>query len=233
MKLLERLKDENTLYCFTPEAMLVTFFIELALAIYVFIRFKLSNFNRAAALLLVFLGLFQLAEYQICQGVGLDLWLKIGFVSTTLLPVIGLYMISEITGKKSVLKLAYMFALLYVGYFTLVPGAIEGAYCGGNYIIFHAPQAIYQFYGFYYFGFLFFGIWEAWEAMKETKKFKSIMIWFIVGYLSFILPMGVVYIASEAARGAVGSIMCGFAIILAFIVVFRIVPLYHKLKKGE
>lgn len=233
MKFKEIIENSNkgTLYCFSPEVMLVTFIVEFLLAIYVLIRYKLNNFNRAAILLLFFLGIFQLTEFQICQGNASDLWLKIGFVSITLLPVIGLYMISEITGKKDILKLAYMTALLYVMYFTLSPNPIEGAYCGGNYIIFHAPQAIFQFYGFYYFGFIFFGIWEAWEGLKANKKLRPILSWFIAGYLSFLLPMSIVYIVSESARSAITSIMCGFAIILAFIIVFRILPLYKKINK--
>jgi len=233
MKLFEKIKDKNTLNCFSPEVMLITFIVEFILAIYVLIKYKLSPFNRAAVMLLFFLGMFQLAEFQICQGNGNDFWLRVGLVSITLLPVIGLYMISEVTGKKSILKAAYMIALLYVGYFTLVADSIKGAYCGGNYIIFDIPSVIYQFYGFYYFGFLFFAIWEAWESIKENKKLKEIMTWFIIGYLSFITPMGIFYIFSEKARGAVESIMCGFAIILALIVVFKIVPLYQRLNLSK
>ena len=233
MRLFEKLKDRNTLNCFSPEVMLVTFIVEIILAVYILIKYKLSAFNRAAIMLLFFLGMFQLAEFQICQGNTSDFWLKTGLVSITILPVIGLYMISEITGKKSILKAAYMIALLYVGYFTLVADSIKGAYCGGNYIIFDIPSAIYQFYGFYYFGFLFFAIWEAWESIKENIKFKSIMTWFIIGYFSFIAPMGIVYIFSDQARGAVESIMCGFAIFLALIVVFKIVPLYQKLNLSK
>lgn len=231
MKLLERFKDKNTFYCFSPEVMLVTFIVEFALAVYIFVKHKMSNFNRAAVMLLTFLGLFQLAEFQICQGMGSDLWLKIGFMSITILPVIGLYMISEITGKKDILKLGYMIALLYMMYFALAPNSVDGAYCGGNYIIFHSPESVYSFYGFYYFGFLLFGIWEAWEGIKANKEARKILSWFIAGYVSFMAPMGIVYIFSEQARGAVESIMCGFAIILAFIIAFRIVPLYKKIEK--
>ncbi|TSC81996.1 MAG: hypothetical protein G01um101419_692, partial [Parcubacteria group bacterium Gr01-1014_19] len=55
-------------------------------------------------------------------------------------------------------------------------------------------------------------------------------LWFIVGYLSFILPMGVIFVISPATREALASIMCGFAIIFALILALKIVPKYHSAK---
>ena len=50
----------------------------------------------------------------------------------------------------------------------------------------------------------------------------------VIGYLSFMLPMGIAYAFYEPARVAVASIMCGFALSLAFILALRIVPEYYK-----
>ena len=54
------------------------------------------------------------------------------------------------------------------------------------------------------------------------------MKWFIIGYLSFILPLTLVYILIPTSRVAVASIMCGFAVIFAFILTFKIAPIYHE-----
>jgi hypothetical protein len=42
------------------------------------------------------------------------------------------------------------------------------------------------------------------------------------------LPMGLGYIFFPATRNAIASIMCGFAITLAFILAFKVVPAYNR-----
>ena len=49
-----------------------------------------------------------------------------------------------------------------------------------------------------------------------------------MGYASFMVPMGFIYIISPASRAAVPSIMCGFAIILGLILTLRVIPEYHR-----
>jgi fatty acid desaturase len=75
-------------------------------------------------------------------------------------------------------------------------------------------------------------IWESFQRLKESPKNKilrRVLFWFVVGYLSFILPLTLVYIFIAGSRGAIASIMCGFAIIFAIILAFKILPLYHLL----
>ncbi len=120
-------------------------------------------------------------------------------------------------------------------YFFLSSVAITGAVCGKNYVIFQSKNHLYWIYGIYYIGFLFWGIWlaakQAARLPNKEKAKKSALYWMIAGYLSFILPMGIVFIFYDFAyRGAI-SIMCGFALILALIIAARVVPLYHKNKQ--
>ena len=63
-----------------------------------------------------------------------------------------------------------------------------------------------------------------------SNNVKKALKWFIIGYLSFILPLTLVYIFIPITRVAIASIMCGFAIIFAAILTFKIVPLYYKNK---
>jgi len=164
------------------------------------------------------------------------MWSRIGFFAITLLPVVGLYTISQVSRKNHFLKLGYVLAILYLIYFIFVPKSIAGAICGGNYIIFDAPQMIYRLYGFYYFGFLILGIWSALEGIileERPTREKSILEWFIAGYASFMVPMALVYIVFPVTRQAITSIMCGFAIIFAFILAFKITPKYHAIHKEK
>lgn len=220
--------------CFTPEVMLATFIIEIVLALYVFIRYGMGRFSRMAGVVLILLAIFQIAEYQICAGEHSLLWARIGFIAITLLPIAGFYLVSLITKKTHFLRLGYLVSIGYVIYFIFSPHSITGALCGGNYVIFDINQNFYLFYGTYYFGFLLLAIWESLEKMMEVKSDdprREVLAWIIVGYISFLLPMSAIYIYFAEARVAIASIMCGFALILALILAFKIVPEYYKIKR--
>ena len=223
----------RTLYCFSPPVMIATFVIEVALAVFVFIRHRVTRFGRVAGLVLILLATFQFAEYRICTTSGELplLWSRIGFVAITLLPLSGLYLVSLVSHKPHFLKLGYLTAAGFVAYFIFVPKSITGAICGGNYIIFNTSNDLYRLYGFYYLGFLLLGIWESIEKIESFKRQtagKRALQWLIVGYLSFMGPMGVAYVFFPPARNAVASIMCGFALTLAFVLALKVVPLYNR-----
>ena len=75
-------------------------------------------------------------------------------------------------------------------------------------------------------------LWEAFvkaTSLGKRSGLRRVLQWLIIAYLSFMLPMGLVYVTFSPARTAIASIMCGFAIILAFIFVLKILPLYQSL----
>lgn len=218
-------------FCFSPAVMLGTFLIELVLAIYVWLRFKTSRFIQLVVLALVALSAFQLAEYQICGHHSPLLWAKIGFVSITLLPVIGLHLVTILTNRKKKLWWANAVAALFIAGFIFVPRAINSAVCGGNYNIFTIDPRLDLFFVIYYPGLLLLGLIWAGQGLKRVSgQQKTALLWTIIGYCSFIMPTVIIYILNTAARAGLGSIMCGFAIILAFILAFKIVPLALKSK---
>jgi hypothetical protein len=213
--------------------MVATFVAELILAVIVFVRYRVTRFGKAAGFVLILLGTFQFAEYRICTTTGTAsiVWAQVGFVAITLLPLMGLYLVSLVSHKPHFLKLGYATATGFVLYFIFVPKSITGAICGGNYILFNTSNDLYRLYGFYYWGFLLLGIWESIEKIANLNRrtsSKKILQWLIVGYLSFMAPMGTLYVLVPATRNAVASIMCGFALGLAFILAFKIVPAYDR-----
>jgi hypothetical protein len=226
-------KDARTLYCFSPAIMLATFAIEIALAVFVVVRHRVTLFGKVACLVLILLAAFQLAEYRICTTSGADplRWSRIGFIAITLLPLAGLYLVSLVSHKPHFLRIGYASAIGFVLYFVLVPKSITDAICGGNYIVFNTSNDLYRLYGFYYWGFLLLGIWESIEKIASLKRrtaTKKILQWLIIGYLSFMAPMGTMYLLFPVTRNAVASIMCGFALVLAFILAFKVVPVYDR-----
>jgi len=219
-------RQEIKLYCFTPPVMLATFIIEILLAVYTYFRYKSNRFNNLTALIIVLLSGFQLAEYQVCGNNHALLWARIGFVIITFLPVLGLHLISLITKKTNYLKIGYIALILFVFIFAFIPKALSTAVCGGNYIVFEGQQSLMWVYGLYYFGFIFLALWEALEYLQKKKS--QALSWLLTGYVSFLLPMGIIYIISPQVRSAVPSVMCGFAIIMALILAFIVVPEYNE-----
>jgi len=211
--------------------MVLTFIVESALAVYVWFRYRATAFGRLVVVTLLFLAAFQLAEYQICIGNADVFWARFGIVATTMLPAFGLHLLSMATGKRHFLMAGYFIAIAFVGYFILAPQAID-AVCGGNYIIFESASWVNWSYAFYYVGFLLISLWEALEKIFEIKKRlagrRTIFYLFIAGYLSFMLPMSAALLVIPSTRSGITSIMCGFAVILALLLAFKIVPLYHK-----
>lgn len=228
-------KKTKKLYCFSPEVMLVTFIIEFALAIYIFIKGRKANAHHGIVLALVFLGTFQLAEYMICRGSDALLWSRIGLFVITFLPVFGYYLISKIKGDLHLVKMGFASAIALAFSFMLWPKSVDGAVCAGNYVILNVQPVLYQFFGYYYFGFLLLGIWKASRGIEESKKkvTKKALTWMIIGYLSFILPVTLSYIFLTGTRNGVASIMCGFAVIFALILTFKVAPIYHDKVKTK
>src|SRR5262245_15307458 len=59
-------RDNHTFYCFSPPVMLATFIVEIALAAFVFVRYRTSRFGKVGGLILILLAVFQFAEYRVC-----------------------------------------------------------------------------------------------------------------------------------------------------------------------
>lgn len=230
-KLLKGESDPNRLFCFSPAVMLATLVIEFTLAIYVFARFRMTRFGQIATAILIFLGIFQLAEYQICGGNNAVLWGRIGYVAITMLPPLGLHLIYLITRNSKYLSFAYTLAGIYIAAFIFAQKSIVSAACTGNYVIFQTVQELYWTYGIYYTGLLMLGVWELVEKIREcSDEDFSLRSWMALGYFSFMVPMAIVYMALPETREAVPSVMCGFAVTLAILLAFVIVPKYNKRK---
>lgn len=233
---MKKSKRGVTLYCFSPPIMIATFIIEIIFALYVLYKSIKAKSDVGIVMALVFLAVFQLSEYQICGGINLLFWSRLGLFSITFLPVLGYYLITKLSKESHLIKLAFFVALAFAAFFVLVPQSVGGVTCGGNYIIFDIETKVHSLYGFYYFGFLLLGIWEAIKGMQSDsnkKRIKDALGWFIIGYLSFILPLTAVYIFIPMARVGMASIMCGFAVIFAAILTFKIAPIYHDCVKVE
>lgn len=210
--------------------MLATIIIELGLLIYVTFRYKFSKVVKFTSFIIFCLAMFQISEFRTCgqtlNQAGL-IWSRVGYVFITLLPPLGLHLISAIKGKKpgKLIWVADVLALAFVLIFGFAPSAINSAICGGNYVVFKLHANLGLLYGFYYFGLLFAGMIIAARALKTANKAKfDALVWMIIGYLVFLLPTGIVNMLDTSTTRGVPSIMCGFAVFYALILAFRVLP---------
>jgi len=130
---------------------------------------------------------------------------------------------------------AYANAAAFIAFFLLIGNGMQGEKCLGNYVIFTvAPHATVA-YGFYYYGWLLTGIHTFWRAMAKVKneQSKQALKWLMIGYFSFLLPTSVANMVKPETLHGIPSIMCGFAVLFAFCLLFKVAPLTLKKNSAE
>jgi hypothetical protein len=223
--------------------MAATMIIEVWLAVYTVWRYKLSPITRLITMMLVSLAVFQLAEYYVCTGIGSMArpWSRVGFVAITALPPLGLHLMHELAAKpkRQLVKTAYALMAVYVGYFLFSPGTFTGHECTGNYVIFQFTANVTGLYSLYYFGWLLasIGLGMSWANQlmrsKSSRQQLESVRGLIVGYLVFLVPSALAMSVNPSVRRGIPSVLCGFAVLLALILVFYILPRTAQIKQKQ
>jgi hypothetical protein len=228
------MKKRSTQFnCFSPPVMIATMVIEVSLAIYTIWRYKMAPVTRLAVLTLGMLASFQLAEFFVCTGsVGhATVWSRIGFAAIATLPPLGLHLMHVAANKpgRRLVKTAYATMFGFIVFFLAFPAVFNNYQCTGNYVIFRLrPNAGGTFWVFYM-GWLLvatvLGIRWAVQFIKrsETRRLRAVQ-GLIIGWLVFLVPTAIANIINPASREGIPSIMCGFAVLFAFILVLYVVP---------
>lgn len=227
----------DRLYCFSPPVMIITFAIETFLLLYMLFRYKRTRLVWISAALLACLATFQLAEYNVCQGATGMTWAYIGLVAITILPPLGLHVVMEVAGRihKSVLAFSYGSAAVFAGIFLFASQGISSQECLGNYVIFTiAPWAIWP-YGAFYYGWLFVAGGYAWFSSRKITSLwqRRALYALIIGALTFLVPTALVNLLDPMTVAGIPSIMCGFAVLFAIVLVGLVLPWYNRSLKDK
>lgn len=228
-------KSSMKLYCFSPPVMIATFVLEIAGALWVWLKYKTDKLSRLIVALLVFLALFQLAEANVCEGwMGLtgDFWSRLGFISISMLPPLGVHlavaMLNHQAKQPRFVKLpiiAYLTGALFIGFFLFGNSSVVFDQCLGNYVIFKVGASAASAYGFYYYGWLLVGLWLCFWATKwQTVISRRALNILGLGYLLFMVPTTAVNLIDPSTIDGIPSIMCGFAVLLAVTLVAGVAP---------
>lgn len=215
--------------------MVATLIIEFGLAVYTVWRYKMTVLVRLVAITVIMLAIFQVAEYFVCTGNGLraEFWSRVGFAAITTLPPLGLHILYRLSGKKArrLVGAAYGMMAGFILFFLVYSTAFIGNECTGNYVIFQIGTRPAIVYGAYYYGWLLTGIIIGghWAnrflkgGQAEHNRLQSVRA-LIIGYLVFLVPTALSNTLSPASRAGIPSIMCGFAVLFALILVIYVLP---------
>ena len=225
---------QTTLLCFSPPIMIATFLIEIVLMLATIATRRLNKAGKLIAVSLFSLAFFQLCEYFVCGGIGVDaaLWSRLGFIAITTLPPLGMHIIHEIAGKKSkwLVWVSYATMAAFIVLFGFSENAFTNHQCVSNYVIFHLGAAVGYVYSAYYYGILLLGIYVAMDLARKTKKkaHKEALYGMTVGYLTFLLPTAIANTVKPETMAGIPSIMCGFAVLFALILFGYVLPRTNK-----
>lgn len=221
----------GSFYCFSPPVMLATFAIEIFLAAYAIYRYRSDKIAKITISILVLLAVFQLAEYNVCEGAfGLDslTWSRLGYVCITFLPALGIHALLTIAKRSSPILLAGVYALAtaFAIFFLTVGHGLTSSVCNGNYVIFEVNPQINTLYMLYYYGLEVLAVFMTWSLAQKTKvkKTRNALYGLMVGYLCLLIPTTTVNIIDPETIRGIPSIMCGFAILLSILIITVVLP---------
>ncbi len=225
-QIIKKYAGANQFNCFSPPVMLATFVIEVVLVLYSLMHYKTSVLSRLVATTVSLLAIFQLSEYFICEGASDNAlgWARLGFIVITFLPILAVHIVLVIAKQKNkaLLWLGYGLAVAWIGMFVAGDIIVEPV-CFGNYAILALDEPGSLMYEFYYWGWLAVGMILALKfSNNTTRKIRKLLNITLVGYMTFIIPMGVILIIDPSLLAGAPSIMCGFALMFALILVLKL-----------
>ena len=120
-------------------------------------------------------------------------------------------------------------------YFLTVGHGIQSSACLGNYVIFEVSKPALQYYILYYYIWLAVGIAATitYASSIKQRNRRSALRWLGVGYAVFIIPTIAANLIDPNTIQAIPSIMCGFAVLLAAILLFIITPRICSPRKSK
>ncbi|MBM3232800.1 hypothetical protein FJZ18_01385 [Candidatus Pacearchaeota archaeon] len=206
--------------CFTPSVSLLTAIVEWMLALIMFASFRKSKLAKFFVVLFILLGLYQFSEFMLCTTGNL-IWVKIGFISYSFLPAIGLHsVLSYFKIKKNTLLLyavPSIYSLLAIFQNDFVHfGQCMTFFVQATTILSLNPYLAIP-YEMYYAVFIILAFLILAQAYKraKTKIEKKIDISEMIGIMLMTIPTFILIIIFPSLGIMFPSVLCHFALFLA------------------
>lgn len=211
--------------CFTPIASLTTAIFEFAVGIYVLSSGKKSLLNKTLAVFLFFLGSYQFTEFFLCLT-GNPLWAKLGFISYTFLPALGLIFTLTFLKIKSKKLVIISIPVIYSILALLEENFIIQSSCGtyfvsARYFLFNSGSLFLgKVYLIYYFGLIALSVVllliNYFTEKNKTKKKIDMLI--ILATIISLFPALILIVILPYLEIQFSSIYCHFAVLFAICV---------------
>lgn len=214
------------LNCFTPAVSLATFIVEVAFALWTLLRFGKKQLGQVVALIMFLLGFYQLMEFLTCRIEYNPIYMRLGMAAILFLPPLGLSAATLITGRRTAVeKQGYILAFFLALIILFNERVITSPICTGYYLEIHTYRGYGMAYGIFYWLFLLIPMYILFaDLVKKGVKNNEAVFWGLVAYLAMLTPLFIVHAVLPFTINGQASIMCGFAIFLATIIVTKVLP---------
>lgn len=223
--------------CFTPIISLLTALLEFSVALFILIYYKKSSLSKTIILFIFLLGLYQFTEYMVCTSNSQVLWAKIGFITYTFLPAVGLDFCLKHFRKKHNYLFVFIIPVIFSLFAVLKDNFIIESTCGTYFVVIKhlffdisnmLPLMIYLV---YYFGFIFFVSYLFIRHYKKTHSVikKKIDVNILIGIFVSLVPAVILLVIFPTLSVKFPSIYCQFAVIFTVSVLIG----FHLEKKGS
>ena len=198
------------------------------------------NVLRTTGAILALLAAYQIAEVAICANVEAAGFLpRMAFVIVTWLPPLGVLLVAQLRRPRSSALYGSAYAMLaaaaaIVGWIVLDRSFASASVCNAVYTRYtHAMPRFSVYAWFYWAGLVAMAVGSgigAATSVDPIQRGQSRLV--LVGTLAFVVPGVAVSWLVPPARGALPSILCHFAMLLA-ICLARVVHLERRLAEAS
>ncbi len=220
---------------YSPILAFATALFEISAAIWVLRGPGRKAILRTTAAILVFLAGYQVVEVGICSfAPGYGFLPRLAFMVVTWLPPLGILLVSFLlgSGARGARRFAYGMLALALGIVVWI--AFDRSFatlsvCNAVYARYDHPMPRFLAYsGFYWLGLLgLVGLSAHGAARPRDAHDGQLTVQLFTGSVAFLVPAVVTSKFIPAAEGALPSVMCHFAILLAAFLV-RLVHLERR-----
>ena len=220
---------------YSPILSILTAIFEIVVAVIAFKSKGRKSIRYTSAVLLMLLASYQILEIVICSISQNNLLLsQLAFMVIIWLPPIGILLISYLFPKKKKLVFGYSLllfglSLLMVTWIFFTKDFVTQTVCSVIFARFSNPKIIYIVYSaLYQLGLLSMLFLSASGVINSKDHLqRKLLGQILLGSMVFIIPAMLTVIVVPATNGALPSIMCHYALLLA-IFVCRLIYLEHK-----
>jgi len=208
---------------YSPVLAIVTAIFEVSVGIWALRGPGRRPIIRTTIMILFLLAAYQIAEVLVCTHVPTYRFMpQMAFIVVTWLPPLGLLLIAQLTGSQSTVNYAISYFMLAIALTVVIWIALDDRFvsdsvCNVLYAKYSSPMLRFQIYSLFYWLGLFGMIVSSALGVRSAADYQQrrLLECVLAGTLGFLIPAIVVTHFVAPAEGALPSIMCHFALVLA------------------